>query len=105
MHVCPYCKQEMPEDKPLAARLTPRQFAVYEAVVKAGPEGIGSQDLIDKCLTGRSSVTLRSCIYSINQIINPQRLAGRGGKYTLDRVNWSMEGLSEQSNKVSVGES
>lgn len=81
----------------MAVRLTPRQYAVYSAVVQAGVAGIDAQELMDKHLTGRSSVTLRSCIYSINQIINPMKLAGKGGRYTLDRVDWSMEGLSEAS--------
>ncbi len=87
---CPYC-MSMIERKPLKARLTTRQWDVYTAVVDAGPEGIAASDLLERHLPGRKPGSLRTCIYTINQLINPQRLEGRGGRYFLGRVNWSEE--------------
>lgn len=87
---CPYCMAPM-EKKPSEYRLTPRQWAVYKSVVDAGPEGITLEALMAEHFEGRAAATLRTCVYAINQIINPQRLEGRGGKYYLGRVKWSEE--------------
>lgn len=87
---CPYCMAPM-EERPLERKLTYRQIPIYKAIVEAGVEGISNRDIMEQFLPGKSEGTLRSCIYSINQIINPQRLEGRGGRYYLSRVKWSEE--------------
>lgn len=79
------------EERPLERKLTYRQIPIYKAIVEAGTGGISNKDIMEQFLPGRSEATLRSCIYSINQIINPQRLEGRGGRYYLGRVKWSEE--------------
>ena len=87
---CPYCLTLM-EQKPIEHRLTVPQYHLYRTVVDAGPEGISAEDLLGVCLPGRSKVRLRTAVYAVNQIINPMRLAGKGGRYYLDRVKWSEE--------------
>ena len=79
---CPYCEAPMTHLEP-HQHMTPRQHNVYRAVVEAGPEGITTADLLEKHLPGRKPITLRSCVYSINKIIAPKCLRGRGGKYFL----------------------
>ncbi len=87
---CPYCMAPM-ERKPVEYRLTPKQWAVYHSVVNSGQEGAPIKDLMEAHFHGKAEGTLRTCIYAINQIINPMRLEGRGGKYYLGRVKWSEE--------------
>lgn len=87
---CPYCMAPM-ERKPTDYRLTPRQWSVYKMVLDAGLEGVSIKDLMEDHFQGKSEGTLRTCVYAINQIINPLRLEGRGGKYYLGRSKWSGE--------------
>lgn len=91
---CPYCLSPIEvKPKPLNEKLTNRQWVIYKAVLDAGPQGASSKDLLGLLADGRRPGTLRTCIYTINQIINPMRLAGRGGRYFLERVKWSEEGI------------
>lgn len=94
---CPYCLALM-EPRPLEHRLTQRQYAVYATITEAGPDGATHEELIDKCLPGRSAGTLRTCIVGINKLIGPLRLNGRGGRYYLNRVE-QQEG-SHESNGI-----
>ena len=96
---CPYCGAQM-EQRPLHERLTKVQLEIYETVVAAGPEGVLAIDLLEKHLPGRNIGTLRSRVYSINQIINPMCLRGRKEKYYLERVKWSTEGLDTEKQQV-----
>jgi hypothetical protein len=68
------------------------QWTLYKMVLEAGPQGYSSKAMLEILGPGRKAVTLRTCIHSINQVINPMKLAGRGGRYFLERVNWSEEG-------------
>ena len=66
MTCCPKCGQTLPE-KPMlnGTHLTPYQKRIFELVARAGPNGIGSDDLFDKLyaddadggpITGRKSL-------------------------------------------------
>ena len=83
------------EPPPLKARLSQLQWTIYKTVLEAGQSGYSTKALHDLLGPGRKAVTLRTCIHSINRIINPMKLAGRGGRYFLERVNWSEEGKDE----------
>lgn len=99
--ICPYCQQEMKEEKPLTARLSPRQFGIFEAIVRAGPGGVSALDLISEHLEGKSNTTLRTAIHGINQVIVPLKLAAKGGRYRLYRQEW-LEGSNASSDKNEV---
>lgn len=80
MATCPYCKAEM-SDEVKVFRLTPRQRAVYEAVLEHGPLGIGHEYIMTNFFRDKSPTTARTCIYHINKIIRPMRIRSRGKGY------------------------
>lgn len=81
---CPYCLAPM-EPKPLEHKLTNRQWQIFTAVSKAGPDGISLSELLESLMPDRSAGTVRSCICALNKIIYPMVIRARGGIYFLDR--------------------
>ena len=76
---CPYCKFPLSPETIPPLTFSARQRIVYDAVVRSGPLGVKWDEL----LPGRSNITIRTCIYSINKIIFPKRIRSRGGVYYL----------------------
>lgn len=85
MATCPYCKSEM-ADHPPVVRLSIKKTKVYETILGAGPEGISIDSLMSGLFPERSPVTLRSCIYNINQLIKPMKIKGRSGYYYVEAI-------------------
>lgn len=83
MTTCPYCKAKMPDDPVPYRALTKKQRSVFEAVLAGGPNGIAIDRLMKDFFKGLSQGTLRSCVYNINQVIQPLTIRGRGGNYYL----------------------
>lgn len=85
---CPTCGQTLPRPKPHGLRLSPLRTRLFEIVRRAGPEGIGTDDLMDMVYaqhpdggpdSGR--VCLRTHIFHINQ-----QLRQKG--YEIKARNW-----------------
>ena len=100
---CPYCLKPI-QDKPIQAKMTPRQWRIYNAIVSAGPEGMAADRLLFEYMPECKAGTLRTCIHSINALINPRCLRGRGGRYYLDRVNWSEEPIDILDHSIQESE-
>lgn len=79
---CPYCGGEM-DERPPEFELTAKQRVVYETILKAGPKGVSVRDLTAKFYIERSPMTLRSCIFNINQVIKPMKIASRDKTYSI----------------------
>ena len=77
---CPYCKSDM-SDPPVTVALTKKQRMLYEFILSHGPAGASQETIIDVYFQGRSTNTMRSCIFNINQVIYPSRIKGRGKAY------------------------
>jgi len=83
MATCPYCKDEMTEP-PAALKLTKRQRSVYEDIMSGGHDGYEMNKLMTRFYEGKNSVSLRTCIARINNIISPLKIRGRGKRYFID---------------------
>ena len=64
--------------------LSPRRKELYRCIQKAGPNGIEIQDVHEKLYPGKSSTTLRTAVYYINQAIKPIRIKRKKGRFYIE---------------------
>lgn len=88
MKLCPYCGGKLKE-WPVLPQMPARRKAIYEAVARAGPDGIQAEDLIPALYTvGRTrgrepsrgaGVMLRVQVYELNKQLKPfgQKISAR----------------------------
>lgn len=79
---CPYCGSKMADRPhiPLHA-MTRMQRLVYDAVLKAGPNGLSAVKLSSK--TGSSLDSLRPRVHYLNKVIHPMKVKCHGKTYFL----------------------
>ncbi len=77
---CTTCGQVLPEIR-LGARLTELKAMIFDAIRKAGVEGIQTLNLLERAnLAGLSRQSLKSHVHQINELIEESgfRIYGRG---------------------------
>jgi hypothetical protein len=79
---CPYCRQVLPEFR-LGTRMSELKARIFDAVLRTGKEGIGSEDLFAIAYAGHAKGqprTLKAHIQQINEAIEDSgyRIVSRG---------------------------
>ncbi len=77
---CPYCGGVMANLPPMPAQMTPKQHAIYQAVLKAGPNGIPRDELLRK-VGGTSPTSIRTLVCRINKATKPLEIYSRHKTY------------------------
>lgn len=90
---CPQCGQKLLPPEREGCGLTPLKARIYDAVKRAGPDGIAWHDLFaliyGGCVRGSTSrQRLKSHVWQINDLLEDSgwRIGGYGGTYILRRV-------------------
>ncbi len=89
---CLTCGQRLPDIR-LGVRLTEFKTKIFDAILRAGPEGIQTLDLLEHSdLAGLSRQSLRSHVHQINDLIEESgyRIYGRG-RPNRNRINRSVD--------------
>jgi hypothetical protein len=86
--ICGHCGQPLPEVR-LGAPMTPLKARIFDAVCRAGPDGIAGGDLHELVLADRGAgrATLKSHCWQINSALEDvdagYRIVGGGGRFRL----------------------
>ena len=87
--VCQHCGRPLPEVR-LGIQLTPLKARIFDLIRRAGPDGIGGDELHAIAFADRevSPTTLKAHVWQINDLITDvgHRIHGGGGRYRLVRT-------------------
>lgn len=80
LRLCLHCGQPTPEMR-LGIRLTPLKTRLFDAIRRAGSDGITSDQLINELALPITRATLKAHVYQINELLaeTDYRIIGRGG--------------------------
>ena len=87
---CPHCGQRMMYMR-AGARLPPLKARIYDAIVRAGPDGISAADIIESLRLDVGQNGIRAHIWQINQILqrfsSSERIVSRNLAYKIIGAN------------------
>lgn len=85
---CPTCGQVLRDDR-VGIRMPRVKTRIFDAIRRAGPDGIYGDDLFDLCLRARNvqRETLKAHIYQLNELLVETKFVIRrhAGYYALER--------------------